>query len=106
MKLHDRLSEQDAAILKKSTDTIVNQVTSMKQMVNDFRNFAKTPPAFLKPLNLNALVEDIVHLYAGDDSHEVVHTRLDTQLPDIMGGRNPVATSHSQLAPECTGRRQ
>ena len=85
MKLHDRLSEQDAAILKKSTDTIVNQVTSMKQMVNDFRNFARTPPAFLKPLNLNALAEDIVHLYAGDDSHEIVHTRLDANLPDIMG---------------------
>lgn len=85
MKLYKKLSEQDAAILKKSTDTIVNQVTSMKQMVNDFRNFAKTPPAFLKPLNLNALVEEIVHLYSGNDSHETVHTRLTADLPDIMG---------------------
>ncbi len=85
MKLHDKLSEQDAAILKKSTDTIVNQVTSMKQMVNDFRNFAKTPPAFLKPLDLNALAEDIVHLYAGGDSHEIIHTRLADNLPKIMG---------------------
>jgi nitrogen fixation/metabolism regulation signal transduction histidine kinase len=85
MKLHEKLSEQDAAILKKSTDTIVNQVTSMKQMVNDFRNFAKTPPAFLKPLDLNALAEEIVHLYSGNDSHETVHTCLATNLPDIMG---------------------
>ena len=85
MKLHDKLSEQDAAILKKSTDTIVNQVTSMKQMVNDFRNFAKTPPALLKPLDLNALTEDIVHLYAGGDSHEIIHTRLANNLPEIMG---------------------
>lgn len=45
MKLQDKLGETDSAILQKSTDTIVNQVTAMKQMVDDFRNFAKTPPA-------------------------------------------------------------
>lgn len=85
MKLQDKLSERDAAILKKSTDTIVNQVTAMKQMVNDFRNFAKTPPASLKPLDLNSLAEDIVHLYAGEDSLETIHTRLADNLPHIMG---------------------
>ncbi len=85
MKLHDKLSDSDASILKRSTDTIVNQVTAMKQMVNDFRNFAKTPPVLLKPLNLNNLVEEIVHLYAGDEAHHVIHMRLENDLPDIMG---------------------
>ena len=85
MKLHDKLDQADSAILQKSTDTIVNQVTAMKQMVDDFRNFAKTPPALLKPLNLNALVEDIVHLYSGNDSHDIIHTRLEQDLPEIMG---------------------
>ena len=85
MKLQDKLSDSDASILKRSTDTIVNQVTAMKQMVNDFRNFAKTPPVLLKPLNLNNLVEEIVHLYAGDEAHHVIHTRLENDLPDIMG---------------------
>lgn len=85
MKLQDKLAEPDSAILLKSTDTIVNQVTAMKQMVDDFRNFAKTPPALLKPLDLNALVEDIVHLYSGDDSHDIIHTNLAPDLPFIMG---------------------
>ncbi len=85
MKLQDKLAEPDSAILLKSTDTIVNQVTAMKQMVDDFRNFAKTPPALLKPLDLNALVEDIVHLYSGDDSHDIIHTNLAPDLPYIMG---------------------
>lgn len=85
MKLQDKLGEADSSILLKSTDTIVNQVTAMKQMVDDFRNFAKTPPALLKPLDLNALVEDIVHLYSGDDSHDIIHTRLARDLPQIMG---------------------
>lgn len=85
MKLQDKLDENDTSILLKSTDTIVNQVTAMKQMVDDFRNFAKTPPALLKPLDLNALVEDIVHLYSGDDSHDIIHTHLAPDLPEIMG---------------------
>lgn len=85
MKLQDKLSESDSAILQKSTDTIVNQVTAMKQMVDDFRNFAKTPPALLKPLDLNALVEDIVHLYSGNDGHDIIHTHLAPDLPEIMG---------------------
>ncbi|MDE2428680.1 MAG: HAMP domain-containing protein, partial [Burkholderiales bacterium] len=42
MKLHDKLSDSDAAMLNKSTTTIVNQVTSMKRMVDDFRDYAKT----------------------------------------------------------------
>lgn len=57
----------------------------MKQMVDDFRNFAKTPPALLKPLDLNALVEDIVHLYSGNDGHDIIHTHLAPDLPEIMG---------------------
>lgn len=85
MKLQDKLAESDSSILQKSTDTIVKQVTAMKQMVDDFRNFAKTPPALLKPLDLNALVEDIVHLYSGNDAQDVIHTRLAQDLPEIMG---------------------
>ncbi len=85
MKLQDKLDGNDASILLKSTHTIVNQVTAMKQMVDDFRNFAKTPPALLKPLDLNALVEDIVHLYSGNDSHDIIHTHLTPGLPEIMG---------------------
>src|SRR5690606_29270452 len=37
MKLGDRLNEADAAMLVRSTNTIVNQVSSLKQMVDAFR---------------------------------------------------------------------
>ncbi|MDP9107537.1 MAG: HAMP domain-containing protein, partial [Pseudomonadota bacterium] len=45
MKLEHKLTGADVAMLNKSTSTIVNQVTAMKQMVDDFRDYAKTPPA-------------------------------------------------------------
>ncbi len=85
MKLHDKLNRQEAGILKRSTDTIVNQVTAMKQMVDDFKNYAKAPPAILVPLDLNALIEEISHLYANDDMMNTVHPKLTKDLPLIMG---------------------
>ena len=85
MKLETKLSAPDAAMLKKGTATIVNQVTAMKRMVDDFRDYAKTPPAVLSPLNLNALIEEILNLYLSGDEREVIHTTLAGGLPRLMG---------------------
>lgn len=85
MKLEDKLQPADAAMLNKSTATIVNQVTAMKQMVDDFRDYAKTPPAILSPLNLNALVEEVLHLYTGGDDRDIIHALLAADLPQVMG---------------------
>lgn len=41
MKIGDKLEGRDKEILERATKTIVNQVTAMKQMVNDFRLYAK-----------------------------------------------------------------
>lgn len=85
MKLQKKLEQPEAQFLDKSTQTIVNQVTAMKRMVDDFRNYARTPPAQLAPLDLNNLVEDIAHLYTGDEARDIVHTTLEPGLPWIMG---------------------
>jgi len=85
MKLEDKLTGQEAAMLAKSTTTIVNQVAAMKRMVDDFRDYAKTPPAVLSPLDLNALIEEILHLYLGGDERETIHAVLAPALPQIMG---------------------
>ncbi len=85
MKLFAKLSPQDAAMLNKSTATIVNQVAAMKRMVDDFRDYAKTPPAVLSALNLNALIEEILHLYLGGDEGDIIHATLAPTLPRVMG---------------------
>jgi nitrogen fixation/metabolism regulation signal transduction histidine kinase len=85
MKLQDKLSEADVAILNKSTSTIVNQVTSMKRMVDDFRDYARTPPAVLSPLNLSALIDDVLHLYMSGDGRDAIHLNLSANLPAVMG---------------------
>ncbi len=85
MKLEGKLEERDAAMLNKGTATIVNQVAAMKRMVDDFRDYAKTPPAVLAPLNLNALIEEILHLYIGGDESGIIHPQLADELPQVMG---------------------
>jgi nitrogen fixation/metabolism regulation signal transduction histidine kinase len=85
MKLAGKLSEQDAAILSKGTTTIVNQVSAMKRMVDDFRDYAKTPPAILSPLDLNDLIEEILNLYIAGDERDIIHAILARNLPKVMG---------------------
>lgn len=84
MKLEDTLEGKDAALLNKSTQTIVNQVESMKRMVDDFRNYSRTPPAVLVPMDMNALISELVHLYTGDESNSPIQMHLREGLPQVM----------------------
>ncbi|MCX7251815.1 MAG: ATP-binding protein [Burkholderiales bacterium] len=63
MKLEGKLEGQDAALLSRSVRIIVDQVDAMKRLVNDFRDYARLPAAQLMPIDLNALVSDILVLY-------------------------------------------
>ncbi|MDP3842832.1 MAG: PAS domain-containing sensor histidine kinase [Oxalobacteraceae bacterium] len=85
MKLHGKLSAEDAAMLDKGTATIVNQVTSMKRMVDNFRDYAKTPPAVLAPLDLNALIREILQLYLSGDASDTIYLALGADVPQVMG---------------------
>src|SRR5689334_18897273 len=60
----------------------------MKRMVGDFRDYAKTPPAVLSELNLNALIEEILGLYQGGDERDIIRASLASGLPAIMGDEN------------------
>lgn len=84
MKLEGKLAGADADLLNRSTSTIVKQVAAMKRMVDDFRDYAKTPPAMLEPLNLNSLAEEILHLYTGG-ADDIIHAALAPDLPLVMG---------------------
>jgi nitrogen fixation/metabolism regulation signal transduction histidine kinase len=85
MKLAGKLDAPEQAMLTKSVKTIVDQVDAMKRLVNEFRDYARLPAAELKPVNLNALVNDVLHLYAEDMGQVPVKTELDPDCPDILG---------------------
>ncbi|MGB3837350.1 ATP-binding protein [Castellaniella sp.] len=92
MKLSNRLNPEDSAMLQRSTQTIVNQVSSLKRMVDDFREYARTPPAQMQDIDLNALLIDVLTLYGWDPDHPDharsglrIDAHLAETLPVIMG---------------------
>ena len=85
MKLQPKLTGDDAALLERGTNTIVNQVVAMQQMVDNFRDYAKTPPPLLQPLDLNGLISEILELYSGMEISDAIQTTLQPNLPIILG---------------------
>jgi nitrogen fixation/metabolism regulation signal transduction histidine kinase len=86
LKLEPKLGEaHDQAMLQRSVATIVAQVQAMKQLVNEFRDYARLPSARMAPVDLNALVAEVLALYG--DSQEKGHLvpHLEPHLPLIEG---------------------
>ena len=81
MKLRERLAREDAETLRRSTETIVNQVAALKAMVDDFRDYARLPAPALARLDLNALVNEVLALY--ENSPVPIEKRLADALPPV-----------------------
>ncbi len=82
-KLADQLDEEGRNMLERSTRTIVNQVESMKNLVNAFRDYARLPSPVLRLLDLNALVREVLVLY--ESSRVMIQAELASDLPPVMG---------------------
>ncbi|HEX3169736.1 MAG TPA: HAMP domain-containing protein, partial [Burkholderiales bacterium] len=77
-KLAAKLGLADADMLKRSTQTIVNQVSALKNMVEAFRQYARMPEPTRQELDFNDLVREVLMLY------ESLAGRLQVELaPDI-----------------------
>ena len=87
-KLSSKLNADDAHMLQRATDTIVNQVSAMKTMVNEFSEYARAPSANLSKLNLNKLIKDVSVLYENTGTETVqakITYNLVADMPDIKG---------------------
>ncbi|MEC5214821.1 nitrogen fixation/metabolism regulation signal transduction histidine kinase [Polaromonas sp. CG_9.5] len=87
MKLTGKLGPTEQALLTKSVKTIVDQVDAMKRLVNEFRDYARLPAAELVPVDLNALISDVLQLYHSDSSSPAgpVIVEFDPKARPILG---------------------
>lgn len=96
-KLADKLDPDARELLERATRTIVNQVEAMKNMVNDFRDYARSPPPQLRALDLNALVSEVLVLY--ETSQVRVSAELAADLPRVAGDQTQLRqVIHNLLA--------
>jgi nitrogen fixation/metabolism regulation signal transduction histidine kinase len=83
LKLADKLPGTEAELLERSTATIINQVDALKNMVNDFSEYARSSRLSAKSLDLNALIREVLVLY--ESMGEKIELKLAESLPAIDG---------------------
>jgi PAS domain S-box-containing protein len=83
LKLYDHVDGELQETLDRSTRTIVQQVESMKEMVNAFSSYAQPVRAKLAPLDVNQLVRDVVELHTSHLYQIEIKLELDDKLPEI-----------------------
>ena len=54
----------DDHVFDQSTETIIKSVEELKNLVNEFSQFARMPTAQLAPCNLNDIIAEAVTLYS------------------------------------------
>ncbi len=82
-KLSHVVGEDLGDMLDRSTRTIVQQVESMKEMVNAFSSYAQPVRAKLAKLNVNHLIRDVVELHLSNLNKIELDMQLDETLPEI-----------------------
>jgi PAS domain S-box-containing protein len=73
----------EGELLDRATHTIIQQVEAMKQMVNAFSEYARTPRMEVTRFDVNALIREISELYAHNDKPLAITLSLAGDLPLI-----------------------
>jgi nitrogen fixation/metabolism regulation signal transduction histidine kinase len=77
------LPAKDAETMDRLTNTIIQQVETMKGMVNTFSEYARTPQLQPQSLNMGKLVEEVLDLYRSVDRKAAFETRFESDTPSI-----------------------
>jgi two-component system nitrogen regulation sensor histidine kinase NtrY len=80
----------DDQVFDQSTETIIKSVEELKNLVNEFSQFARMPAAQLAPCSLNDIISEAVTLYS--EAHRKVEFRFvaDNTLPELQLDRNQI----------------
>ena len=69
--------------VNKLTGTIIQQVEAMKEMVNEFSEYARTPALQLQQHSIGPLIREVLTMYQSNPDHQfaLLNTREDLQIP-------------------------
>ncbi|HEY5682506.1 MAG TPA: ATP-binding protein [Sulfuricaulis sp.] len=73
-----QVTHEDRLTLERATRTIIEQVDSLKSMVNDFSEYARSAQMLSRSVDINDLIRDVVELYK--------HTRSSAGVVPLRGG--------------------
>jgi len=81
------MNSDDAEVMDRATRTIVQQVETLKTMVNAFGDYARAPKLQLEPVDLYELIRDVADLYKGSGLHLELDLAEPVPMLDADAGR-------------------
>lgn len=80
----------DEKVFDECTEMIIKSVDDLKNLVNEFSNFARMPAIQPEPNNINILIQETLTLY--QEGHRDVHfdITLDHKMPQLMIDRDQI----------------
>ena len=85
-------------VLDQCTATIINEVASLKKMVNEFSQFAKLPESRPVPGDLNAVIKELADFYENGLPEQVrLELELDGSLPPFPLDREQLKRAFTNL---------
>ena len=70
-------------IFDESTQIVINEVHSLKTLVDEFSYFARMPPPRLKPESLYPILREIISLYRSAHKNITVEAQHDFSSPEV-----------------------
>ena len=92
-RLQRRLSDfrgSDGNLLRECTDTIIKHTDELKEMVNEFSNFARFPEVSPTPNDINVALNEVVHLYKPAHPEISFKISLETKMPVFEFDRDQI----------------
>lgn len=71
---------REGALLKECTETIIKHTDELKEMVNEFSNFARFPEVSPAPHDLNLALKEVIALYQQAHSDFQIKTKFENKL--------------------------
>ena len=84
------LPAREDALLKECTETIIKHTDELKEMVNEFSNFARFPEISPAPNDLNAAIGEVVRLFQQAHPEIKFHTDFEPKLPIFEFDRDQI----------------
>jgi two-component system nitrogen regulation sensor histidine kinase NtrY len=81
---------REGALLKECTETIIKHTDELKEMVNEFSNFARFPEISPAPHDLNQALDEVVKLYQQAHPHIQIKAALESKLPIFEFDRDQI----------------
>jgi two-component system nitrogen regulation sensor histidine kinase NtrY len=89
-RLGQELAGKDAQLLRECTEIIVKHTDELKEMVNEFSEFARFPETSLSPANLNEIAREAIQLYQQAHPEFEFITEFEKKLPIFEFDRDQI----------------